>query len=138
MPEDKLSPEQDSSADSVENGQDQFIPLPRRLVILTMAGIMLALFLASLDQTIVVTAMPRIIADLEGFDRFTWVTTSYLLTSTTVVPIAGKLTNMYGRYPVLRRVSKSSLLSGDSRPCIAALTRSALNGSSFMRTPTAS
>lgn len=71
--------------------------LPRRQVLLTMAGVMLALFLASLDQTIVATAMPRIIADLEGFDRFTWVTTAYLVASTTVVPIVGRLTDMYGR-----------------------------------------
>ena len=58
---------------------------------------MLALFLASLDQTIVSTAMPRIIADLGGFDRFTWVTTAYLVASTTVVPIVGRLSDLYGR-----------------------------------------
>lgn len=74
-----------------------FRPLPRREVILTMAGVMLAIFLASLDQTVVGTAMPRIIADLGGFDRYTWVTTAYLVTSTAVVPIVGRLTDMYGR-----------------------------------------
>ena len=58
---------------------------------------MLAMFLASLDQTIVATAMPRIVADLEGFDRYTWVTTAYLVASTTLVPIVGRLTDMYGR-----------------------------------------
>lgn len=62
-----------------------------------MAGVMLAIFLAALDQTIVGTAMPRIIADLGEFDKFTWVTTAYLVTSTAVVPIVGKLTDMYGR-----------------------------------------
>ena len=62
-----------------------------------MSGVLLAMFLASLDQTVVVTAIPRIIADLDGFDRFTWVTTAYLLASTTVVPIVGKLSDMYGR-----------------------------------------
>ena len=77
--------------------EEQFTPLPRKQVILTLAGVMLALFLASLDQTIVATAMPRIIADLDGFDRFTWVTTAYLLASTTVLPIVGKLSDMYGR-----------------------------------------
>ncbi len=77
--------------------EEQFTPLPRKQLILTLAGVMLALFLASLDQTIVATAMPRIIADLEGFDRFTWVTTAYLLASTTVLPIVGKFTDMYGR-----------------------------------------
>ena len=71
--------------------------LPRRQVVLTMAGVMLGLFLAALDQTVVGTAMPRIIADLGGFDRFTWVTTSYLVASTTAVPIVGGLTDLYGR-----------------------------------------
>ena len=56
--------------------EELFIPLPKKQLILTLAGVGLALFLASLDQTIVATAMPRIVADLEGFDRFTWVTTS--------------------------------------------------------------
>ena len=60
--------------------------MPRRQVVFTMGGLMLALFLAALDQTVVSTAMPRIIADLGGFDRFTWVTTSYLVASTTVGP----------------------------------------------------
>lgn len=78
-------------------GEEEFKPLPKKQLVLTLAGVMLALFLASLDQTIVATAMPRIIADLEGFDRFTWVTTAYLLASTTVLPIVGKLTDMYGR-----------------------------------------
>jgi EmrB/QacA subfamily drug resistance transporter len=86
---------QGTGEESAEGARAQ--PLPRRQVLLTMAGVMLALFLASLDQTIVATAMPRIIADLEGFDRFTWVTTAYLVASTTVVPIVGRLTDMYGR-----------------------------------------
>ena len=62
-----------------------------------MAGVMLGLFLAALDQTVVAIAMPRIIADLGGFDRYTWVTTSYLVASTTAVPIVGKLSDIYGR-----------------------------------------
>jgi EmrB/QacA subfamily drug resistance transporter len=74
-----------------------FPVLPRRQVVLTMGGVMLAIFLASLDQTVVGTAMPRIIADLGGFDRFTWVTTAYLVASTTSVPIAGRLSDMFGR-----------------------------------------
>ena len=46
-----------------------FVQLPKRQIILTMVGVLLALFLSALDQTIVATAMPRIIADLGGFDR---------------------------------------------------------------------
>src|SRR5436305_5113950 len=71
--------------------------LPRRDLVLTVAGLLLALLLAALDQTIVGTAMPRIIADLQGFEHYAWVTTAYLLTSTAVVPISGKLSDMYGR-----------------------------------------
>ncbi|MBI4338089.1 MAG: MFS transporter [Chloroflexi bacterium] len=79
------------------SASDEFIPLPRRTVVLTMAGVMLAMFLGALDQTVVGTAMPRIIADLGGFDRYTWVTTAYLVSSTTVVPIVGRLSDIYGR-----------------------------------------
>ena len=71
--------------------------LARRDLVLTVIGLMLALLLAALDQTIVGTAMPRIIADLHGFEQYAWVTTAYLLTSTAVVPISGKLSDMYGR-----------------------------------------
>ena len=58
---------------------------------------MSAMLLAALDQTIVGTAMPRIIAELQGFEHYAWVTTAYLLTSTAVVPIFGKLSDLYGR-----------------------------------------
>jgi EmrB/QacA subfamily drug resistance transporter len=62
-----------------------------------MGGLMLALFVASLDQTVVGTAIPRIVADLGGFDRFTWITSAYIVASTTAVPIVGRLSDMYGR-----------------------------------------
>src|SRR5436190_7694028 len=71
--------------------------LPRDRLILTIIGLMLTLLLSALDQTIVGTAMPRIIAELQGFDHYAWVTTAYLLTSTAVVPIVGKLSDIYGR-----------------------------------------
>ncbi|MGH2495797.1 MAG: MFS transporter [Ktedonobacteraceae bacterium] len=72
----------------------------RRETILTMIGVLMVMLLASLDQTIVSTAMPRVIADLHGFDRYTWVSTAYLLTSTVTVPIYGKLSDMFGRKPI--------------------------------------
>ena len=71
--------------------------LPRRHVIITMACAMTGLFLAALDQTVVGTAMPRIIGDLGGFDRYTWVTTAYLVASTITVPIVGRLSDIFGR-----------------------------------------
>ena len=75
--------------------------LTRNRTILATAGTMLALLLAALDQTIVGTAIPRIVADLNGLDRLAWVTTAYLVTSTTMTPIAGKLGDLFGRKPFL-------------------------------------
>src|SRR5579883_180524 len=74
-----------------------FIRLTRTQFIGTLSGLMLCLLLAALDQTIVGTAEPRIIASLSGFDRYPWVATAYLLTSTICVPIFAKLSDIYGR-----------------------------------------
>lgn len=74
-----------------------FHELPRRALVLTVVGLILSLLLAALDQTIVGTAMPRIVSELNGFEHYAWVTTAYLLTSTAVVPIVGKLGDLYGR-----------------------------------------
>lgn len=65
------------------------------------AGIMLALFLGALDQTVVGTALPRIVTDLGGNEYYTWVVTIYLLTSTITVPFYGRLSDVYGRRPFL-------------------------------------
>jgi EmrB/QacA subfamily drug resistance transporter len=72
----------------------------RRETIMTMIGVLLVMLLASLDQTIVSTAEPHIIADLQGFNHYTWVSTAYLLASTVVVPIYGKLSDLFGRKPI--------------------------------------
>ena len=80
-----------------DDGWDDWVPLPRRQVMITMGGVMMAIFLASLDQTIIATAIPHIVTDLGGFDRFAWVTTAYLVASTAVIPIVGKLSDIYGR-----------------------------------------
>jgi EmrB/QacA subfamily drug resistance transporter len=72
----------------------------RRETLFTMYGVLMVMLLASLDQTIVGTAMPHIIANLNGFDEYTWVTTAYLLTSTVTVPIYGKLSDIFGRKPI--------------------------------------
>ncbi len=66
-------------------------------MIFTFAGVMLAMFLSALDQTVVGTAMPRIISDLGGFSQYTWLTTAYIITSAVTIPITGKLTDIYGR-----------------------------------------
>jgi EmrB/QacA subfamily drug resistance transporter len=64
---------------------------------LLLIGLIIAMFFSALDGTIVGTAMPRIVGDLGGLDQMTWLTTAYLLTSTAVVPIAGKLADLIGR-----------------------------------------
>ncbi len=64
-------------------------------------AVMLALFLSALDPTIVGPILPRIVSDLQGIDYYTWVVTAYLLTSTVTVPIYGKLSDRFGRRPML-------------------------------------
>ncbi len=75
-----------------------YSPAERRMAL---GAVLIVLFLSALDQTIVATAMPRIVAELAGLDRIAWVGTAYLLTSTVMVPIYGKLGDIYGRRPVL-------------------------------------
>jgi EmrB/QacA subfamily drug resistance transporter len=70
----------------------------RRLVLL---GVILALFMSSVEATIVATAMPTIIADLGGFQLFSWVFAIYLLTQAVSAPIYGKLADIFGRKPAL-------------------------------------
>ena len=65
------------------------------------AGAMLAMFLSALDQTIVATALPPIARDLGDFALISWVITAYLLTSTAVAPLYGKLSDIHGRRTML-------------------------------------
>jgi len=71
--------------------------IPNRQKILIMVGVFLGMLLGALDQTIVGTAMPRIVSELGGLNMLSWVFTSYMLGSTAVVPIYGKLSDIYGR-----------------------------------------
>jgi EmrB/QacA subfamily drug resistance transporter len=66
-----------------------------------LGAIMLALFLGALDQTIVGPVLPRISTELNGSDLYTWVVTSYLVTSTAAIPVYGKLSDFFGRKPML-------------------------------------
>ena len=86
-----------SPASSHHAGED----LSKRAKQGIVVAIMLALFLGALDQTIVGTALPQIITELNGANLYTWVVTIYLLASTVTVPIYGKLSDMYGRKPLL-------------------------------------
>src|SRR5438067_9536450 len=74
--------------------------LTRRQTILLIASLMLGMALAALDATIVGTAMPTIVGQLGGVALYSWVVAAYLLTSTTTVPLYGRLADLYGRKPV--------------------------------------
>jgi len=65
-----------------------------------MSGLMTGILLAALDQTIVSTALKSIVEDFNGLEHYTWVVTAYLLTSTAVTPLYGKISDIYGRRPV--------------------------------------
>lgn len=69
----------------------------RRETFLAMGGLALVVFLVALDQNVVSTAMPQIIGDLNGFTLYAWVTTAYLLAETAIIPIVGKLGDLFGR-----------------------------------------
>src|SRR5829696_6421842 len=71
--------------------------MSRKRIILVTAGIMLSLFLASMESTVVATAMPTIVGQLGGLEHYSWVFSAYMLTSTTTVPLYGKLSDLYGR-----------------------------------------
>ncbi|MDV6300407.1 MDR family MFS transporter [Dietzia maris] len=83
-----------SSVHASEDGE-----FTHRQILVILAGLMSAMFLASLDQTIVSTAIRTIADDLQGLDAQAWVTTAYLMTSTISTPLYGKLSDIYGRKP---------------------------------------
>src|SRR5689334_19966930 len=74
----------------------------RPRVAVVMSGLMMVMLLASLDQTIVSTALPTIVGDLGGLAHLSWVVTAYLLAVTVVTPLYGKLGDLYGRKIVLQ------------------------------------
>jgi MFS family permease len=84
---------------SAETARDRPPPVAftHRETIIILVGLMLGMFLAALNQTIVATALPRIAADLHGADHLSWVVSAYVLVATAVTPIYGKLSDLYGR-----------------------------------------
>jgi EmrB/QacA subfamily drug resistance transporter len=81
--------------------EDPALGLSQRAKLEILGAVLLALFLGALDQTIVGTALPRIVTELGGNELYNWVVTIYLLTSTITVPFYGKLSDLYGRKPLL-------------------------------------
>src|SRR3954454_11641441 len=78
-------------------GTEAGTELGRRRFALTFGGLLLAMLLASLDQTIVATALPTIVGDLGGLDQLSWVVTAYLLGTTVSMPLWGRASDLYGR-----------------------------------------
>lgn len=74
--------------------------MSRKRIVVISAGLMLSLFLASMELTVVATAMPTIVSQLGGLASYSWVFSVYMLTSTTTVPLYGKLSDLYGRRPI--------------------------------------
>jgi EmrB/QacA subfamily drug resistance transporter len=89
--------------------------LPFRESLLAMLGISFVTMLVALDQTVVGTALPTIVAELRGFELYAWVATSYLLTSIITVPIFGRLGDYYGRKPFV--IVSIALFTGASVLC---------------------
>lgn len=78
------------------------VAFSHREKVIVLVGLMLGMFLAALEQTIIATALPRIAGDLGGAEHLSWIVSSYLLTSTAVTPIYGKLSDLYGRKVMLQ------------------------------------
>lgn len=70
-------------------------------IVRVLSGVLLCMFLAAIDQTVVIPAVPAMAADLNGFNHLAWIVSAYLLTSTAMTPIYGKLSDIYGRRPLL-------------------------------------
>lgn len=95
-------PRPESAPEPAPSGAPQALMLlPPRRKLAILGAILLTMFLASLDQTVVGTALPRIITDLNGANLYAWVVTAYLLTSTVTVPIYGKFSDVFGRKVML-------------------------------------
>ncbi|MGE5676209.1 MAG: MDR family MFS transporter [Mycobacterium leprae] len=106
--------------------------LSRERLILVIAATMMGMLLSALDQTVVGTAMPRIVADLNGLQHYAWVFTAYMLASTTTVPLYGRLSDVYGRRPFfmlgLALFTLGSALSGQAHTMFALILFRGLQG----------
>src|SRR5947209_9819351 len=80
-----------------ETSQESGRRLHGMALISVITALMLTLLLEALDQTVVGTALPRIIGSLQGFDRYTWAVTAYTLASVIMIPTVGKLSDQFGR-----------------------------------------
>jgi len=108
------------------------LELSRKQRMIVTAGVMMGMFLAALEATVVGTAMPTVIAALGGLQHYSWVFSAYLLTSTVTVPIWGKLSDLYGRRPLyqigIAIFLAGSILSGISTSMFQLIAFRAIQG----------
>jgi EmrB/QacA subfamily drug resistance transporter len=106
--------------------------LPRKQLLTLFVGLLLSMLLAALDSTIVATALPTIVGELGGLERLSWVVTAYLLAQTVVIPLYGKLGDLYGRKIVLQTAIVifliGSALCGLSRSMMALIVFRMIQG----------
>jgi EmrB/QacA subfamily drug resistance transporter len=117
--------------DVVERAQGR-TPAQQRELTLVMGALMLCLLLSALDQTIVSTALPTIVGELGGIDHLAWVVTAYLLSSTASVPLFGKISDIYGRKPMLQATIviflAGSVLAGMSQNMLMLIVTRGIQG----------
>jgi EmrB/QacA subfamily drug resistance transporter len=109
--EERLAPTTQAVAARSEGAAPSLMSLPPRTKLAILGAILLTMFLASLDQTVVGTALPRIVTDLNGSSLYAWVVSAYLLSSTVTVPIYGKFSDVFGR-KVMLMIGVSLFLAG--------------------------
>ena len=106
--------------------------MSRNRIILVTIGIMLSLFLASMESTVVATAMPTIVGQLGGLEHYSWVFSAFMLASTTTVPLYGKLSDIYGRRRIyviaMALFLLGSILSGFAQSMTQLIGARALQG----------
>jgi EmrB/QacA subfamily drug resistance transporter len=112
--------------------EHEFNPAEHRRILVILSALMLGMFLASLDQTIVSTALPTIAGDLHGLNHLSWVVTAYLLATTISTPLWGKLGDLYGRKNLFQLAIviflAGSILSGLSQNMLELIACRAIQG----------
>ncbi len=118
--------------DGQDGGGEQPQYLSHRQILVVLGGVMSGMLLAALDQSIVGTALPRIVSELGGLDKLSWVVTAYLLSSTASTPLWGKISDLYGRRLVLQAAIVTflvgSLLSGAAQDMLQLILFRAVQG----------
>jgi MFS family permease len=108
------------------------VVLTKRRRVAVTVGLLLGIFLAALEATVVSTAMPTVVASLGGIDQYSWVFSAYLLTSTASVPLWGRLSDLYGRrrlyLAAIALFLLGSLLAGVAQSMLQLILFRALQG----------